>query len=182
MRAAYALILAACLAACGDDKKVDEKNASTAQVAKKVADAGMKLTPGRWELTMKFARFEVEGMPPEARKQMQQMLGQSRTFASCLTKEETEKPDGSFFGQAGADCRYDTFTMGGGKIDAAMTCTGKEGEGTASAKMTMVGTYSADNYDMTMAMNGMAPNGKAMNMEMALASKRTGECRGDEGK
>ena len=180
MRAACALILAVALAGCGDDKTVEKKDASTAEVAKSVADSGMKLKPGRWELTMKFAKFEVEGMPPEARQAMQQMLGQGRTYSSCLTQEEADKPDGSFFGQEGENCRYDTFTMGGGKIDAAMTCKGQGAEGATEAKMKLVGTYSPDTYDMTMDMNGTAPNGKTMTMQMALVSKHAGECKGDE--
>lgn len=180
MHAAFALVLAIALSACGDDKLVEEKDASTGEVARKVADAGMKLKPGRWELTMKFARFDVEGMPPEAKKAMEQMLGQGRTYASCLTKEEADKPDGSFFGQEGEDCRYDSFTMGDGKIDAAMTCKGEGADGTTEAKMTLVGTYSPDAYNMTMDMKGTAPNGKAMNMGMAIVSKHAGACKGDE--
>lgn len=180
MRAAYALLLAAALSACGDDKVVEKKDASTAEVAKSVADAGMKLKPGRWELTMNFAKFEVEGMPLEAQKAMEQMMGKGRTYASCLTKEEAEKPDGSFFGQEGTDCRYDTFTMGGGKVDATMTCKGQGADGTAEAKMKLAGTYSPDSYDMTMDMKGAAPNGKTMNMTMAIASKHVGDCKGDE--
>lgn len=180
MRAAYALILAVALSACGDDATVEKKNASTAEVAKSVADAGMKLNPGRWELTMNFAKFEVEGMPPEAKKAMEQMLGKGRTYASCLTKEEAEKPDGSFFGQEGANCRYDTFTMGGGKVDATMTCKGEGPDGAGQAKMKLAGTYSPDTYDMTMDMQGAAPNGKVMNMTMAIASKHVGDCKGDE--
>ena len=124
MRAAIALIPLALLAACNDAGTVDKKNASTAEVAKSVADAGMKLNPGRWELTMQFKKFEVEDMPPEAKAMMQKMLGETRTFASCLTKEEAEKPDGKFFGQQGEDCKYDTFTMGNGKIDATMVFNG----------------------------------------------------------
>ncbi|ABD27215.1 hypothetical protein Saro_2779 [Novosphingobium aromaticivorans DSM 12444] len=180
MRAAFVLVLPLMLAACGDDGSVEKKNASTAEVAKSVADAGMKLKPGRWELTTKFVRFDVEGMPPEAKKAMQQMLGQGHTFASCLTREEAEKPDGSFFGQESNDCRYDTFTMGGGKIDATMTCKGKGAETGNNATMKLAGTYSADTYDMTMDMTGAAPNGKSMTMQMALVSRRVGECKGDE--
>jgi len=180
MRAACALILAVALSACGDDATVEKKNASTAEVAKSVADAGLKLNPGRWELTMKFAKFEVDGMPPEAKKAMEQMLGQGRTYASCLTKEEAEKPDGSFFGQEGEACRYDSFTMGNGKIDATMTCKGQGMGGASEAKMKLAGTYSADTYDMTMDMQGAAPNGQKMNMTMAIASKHAGECKGDE--
>jgi len=180
MRAAIALIPLLMLASCSDDATVEKKNASTAEVAKSVADAGMKLNPGRWELTMQFKKFDVEGMPPEAKAAMAKMLGQSRTFASCLTKEEAEKPDGKFFGQQGEDCRYDTFKMGGGRIDATMTCKGTGEDAGNSAKMTLAGTYSADTYDMTMDMVGTAPNGKAMVMQMGLVSKHNGECKGDE--
>ncbi|NLR72898.1 DUF3617 domain-containing protein [Novosphingobium sp. ERN07] len=180
MRATIALLPLLALAACGDDATVEKKDATTAEVAKSVADAGMKLQPGRWELTMNFKKFDVEGMPPEAKQAMQQMMGQSRTFASCLTKEEAEKPDGSFFGQQGEDCRYDSFTMGDGKIDATMTCKGSGSDVGTSAKMKMAGTYSADSYDMTMNMDGTAPNGKTMSIEMAMASKHVGECKGDE--
>lgn len=180
MRAAIALMSLAFLAACNDGGTVERKNASTAEVAKSVADAGMKLNPGRWELTMQFKKFEVEGMPPEAKAAMQKMLGETRTFASCLTKEEAEKPDGKFFGQQGEDCKYDTFTMGNGKIDATMTCKGTGEDAGNMAKMTLAGTYSPDTYDMTMDMNGTAPNGKQMVMQMALTSKHKGECKGDE--
>jgi hypothetical protein len=180
MRAAYALVLAVALSACGDDTAVEKKDASPAEVAKSVADAGMKLNPGRWEMKIKFAKFEVEGMPPEAKQAMQQMLGQERTSTSCLTKEEAEKPGGAFFGQQSTDCRYDTFTMGGGKIEAAMTCKGQALGGGSEAKIKMAGTYSPSTYDMTMDMQGAAPNGKSMNMSMAVASKHSGECKGDE--
>lgn len=182
MRATIALMPLLLLAACGDGATVDKKDASTAEVAKSVADAGMKLKPGRWEMTMNFKKFDIEGMPPEAKQAMQQMMAESRTFNSCLTKEEAERPDGGFFGQQGEDCRYDSFTMGGGKIDATMTCTGKGsgGEPGAGAKMKMTGTYSAEAYDMTMDMNGKAPNGKTMAMQMALTSRYAGDCKGDE--
>ncbi|MBB4613162.1 DUF3617 domain-containing protein [Novosphingobium taihuense] len=180
MRAATALIPLLLLAGCGDDATVEKKNASTAEVAKSVADAGMKLNPGRWELTMQFKKFDVEGMPPEAKAAMQEMLGQTKTFASCLTKEEAEKPDGKFFGQQGEDCKYDSFTMGNGKIDATMTCKGTGDDAGNSAKMTLAGTYSPDTYDMTMDMVGTAPNGKNMVMQMGLSSKHKGECKGDE--
>lgn len=180
MRAVYALMLVAALSACGDDKSVEKKDASAAEVAKAVKDAGVKLKPGRWELTMNFAKFEVEGMPPEAKKAMEQMLGKGRTYSNCLTEEEAEKPDGAFFGQEGANCRYETFTMDGGKVDAAMTCKGEGPQGATEAKMKMTGTYGADAYTMTMDMQGAAPNGKTMNMTMAIAGKHAGTCQGNE--
>ena len=45
------------------------------------------------------------------------------TYDYCLTPEQAKRPQGKFFNeQAANNCRYDHFTMGGGKIDAAMRC------------------------------------------------------------
>jgi hypothetical protein len=66
--------------------------------------------------------------------------------------------------------------MGGGKIDAKMSCKSQQGV----QAMTMAGTYTADSYDMTMSINGQGPEGKAMSMTMALSAKHNGECTGQE--
>lgn len=171
-----ALSTALALAGCGSGKTVTATNESVSDVAKKVSDAGLHFNPGRWESTMKFVKLEMEGMPPEAKDMMGKMLGKGRTFASCLTKEEAEKPDAKFFGQADERCKYDSFSMGSGKIDAKMTCKAEQGPQT----MTMVGNYTADTYQMTMAINGMGPQGKAMSMQMELSAKHNGECTGKE--
>jgi len=170
------IALSAALAGCGSGKTVTATDASVSDVAKKVADSGMKFNPGRWESTMKFVKLDMEGIPPEAREMMSKMLGKDRTFASCLSKEEAEKPGGKFFGQADDRCKYDTFAMGGGKIDAKMSCKSEHG----TQAITMAGNYTADAYDMTMSINGQGPGGKAMSMQMALAAKHDGDCTGKE--
>lgn len=171
-----ALTTALALAGCGSEKAVTAKNESVSDVARKVSDAGLKFNPGRWDSTMKFVKLEMEGMPPEAKEMMAKILGKDRTFASCLSKEEAEKPDVKFFGQADARCKYDSFSMGGGKIDAKMTCKADQGPQT----MTMQGSYTADSYAMTMSINGAGPEGKAMSMEMQISAKHNGACTGKE--
>jgi hypothetical protein len=173
---AFALSAALALGACGGGKTVTATNESVSGVAKKVADAGLHFQPGRWESTMKFVKLDMEGMPPEANAAMQKAMGQDHTFASCLTKEEAEKPGSKFFGQTDQDCKYDTFSMGGGKIDAKMRCKTAHG----AQIMTMNGTYTADTYDMTMSINGTGPEGKAMSMSMAMSAKHSGACTGKE--
>jgi hypothetical protein len=172
-----ALSAALALAGCGSEKTVTASNESVSDVAKKVSEAGMKFNPGRWESTMKFVKLDMEGMPPEAKDMMAKMMGKDRTFSSCLSKEEAEKPDAKFFGQADARCKYDSFTMGGGKIDAKMTCKAEQGLQT----MTMAGTYTPDSYEMTMGIAGNGPEGKAMSMEMQVSAKHAGDCTGKEG-
>jgi len=161
----------------GCEKKVDVKNETVSGVAKKVADANLHFNPGRWESTVKFTKIDMEGVPPQAKAMMEKVMAKDRTFSSCLTKEEAEKPDGKFFGQADDRCKYDSFTMGGGKIDAKMTCKAEQG---GQQVMTMNGDYTPDSYTMTMAVAGKGMNGRSMNMTMAVSAKHAGACTGKE--
>lgn len=159
-------------------------NATIAQVGEQVQAAnagGGLMAPGHWEGTMRIADMQVAGManlPPAVAAQMKAKMGAARPFSSCLTKAQAERPNGGFFGQDKANCRYDHFTMAGGKIDAAMKC----GTGTAMHAMTMTGTYSRDAYQMqmTVAGGGDAGDAGAMSMKMAMSAKRTGDCAAGE--
>ena len=53
------------------------------------------------------------------------MMGQvqNNSFEHCLTPEDAKQPKEEILRRQGQrNCRYDHFTMGGGKIDAAMRC------------------------------------------------------------
>ena len=171
---AFAAILAT--AACDSGKTVTAKNESVAGVAAKVTDAGLHFLPGRWESKMKFGKLEMPDMPPEVAKMMEKSMAEERTFSNCLSKEDAEKPGGKFFGQANDKCKYDSFSMGGGRIDSKLSCKAPEG----TQEMTMKGTYTPDTYDMTMSIKGSGGDGKVRNMTMAISAKRVGECTGKE--
>jgi hypothetical protein len=97
----------------------------------------------------------------------------------CLTPEEARRPGGEFFtGKESKDCRYERFTMAGGKIDAAMKCTVEQ----ATQTMTMKGAYTADTYNMQMSMKAEGGEGydAGMTMRMRVDAKRVGECTGKE--
>ena len=88
---------------------------------------------------------------------------------------EAMRADGDdFFAGKQTECRYDHFTMGGGKIDAMMHC-GKEEH---SQTMRMAGTYSSDAYQMQMATEAQTGDEGigAMQMQMRVESRRIGEC------
>lgn len=171
------IVLAGALVLAGCQKKaVDVKNESVSGVVQKVTDAGLRFRPGRWETAVKFVSMDMPGMPPQAQAAMGQVMGKGHAIASCLTKEQAEKPDSRFFGQADNHCRYDHFTMGGGTIDAALVCKGGEMDRT----MKMHGSYTPETYDMTVESSGAGPNGKPMTMTMAMVSKRVGDCTGSE--
>ena len=174
-RAAFPIILAFSLAACGSDPAVNETNASVEEVSEKVREASRDqglVRPGKWVSTVTIENVSMPGMPPEMAERMKAMLAQSRTAETCLTEEEAQRPKEDFFA-ANENCRYDQFTMSGGKIDATMRC---EQEG-ATQVMQMTGTYSPNSYEMRMRSTTAGGAGaEAMSLEMKVDAERVGKC------
>ena len=177
----YAVAVAACaaLVSCNKGPEVHEKNASVEQVANAVSSSGVAsdvfLHAGEWKVSGTLEELNIPNMPPEAQSQMKQAMGQhgNMTYQYCLTPEQAKKPGGKFFNrQASKNCRYDHFTMGGGKIDALMRCAAPEG----SMEMTIAGTYGADNYSTQVAMNMVGGREGGMSMKMRSQAQRVGEC------
>jgi len=178
-----AILLIACAlppTACNKGPQVNEKDASVAEVAQKVRQsAGDQafVRPGLWESKVTIEKFDVPGMPPEMAQRMKTMMAENQEhgFQTCLTAEDVKRPKEDFFAGKNNQCRYEHFTMGGGKIDAAMHCGGKDG---GTQVMQMAGTYSPDSYQMQTAMklNGAGAQG-GMNMSMRVEAQRVGECK-----
>lgn len=167
------------ISACDNSPSINEKNASVEDVAAKVRAASGNegfVRPGKWQSNVTIEAFEVPGMPPEAVKRMKSAVAQNQQqgFTTCLTPEDVKQPKGKFF-TGNEQCRYDHFTMGNGKIDAAMRCPSGEG---MTQVMTMKGTYSPEEYTMRMTMKGegVSKPVSGMNMQMRVDSKRIGEC------
>ena len=177
-----AILLIACalpMAACNKGPQINEKNASVEEVAKKVRAAAAEeafVEPGKWETKVSLLDVDIPGMPPEMATRMKQTMGkmQENSFTSCLTEEEVKRPKEDFFAGHSKDCRYDHFTMSGGKIDAALRCEGKP-EGGAMT-MTVNGTYSPDSYEATMAMDVSGGREGGMKMRSHSQSHRVGQC------
>jgi len=183
MRLAVIVTCTAALAACGREPEVDARNASAEDVAEQVADASggseAFVRPGKWESRVQIEEFDLPGAPAEAKTAMRSMYDRAMVSESCLTPENAKRPKEDFFAGKDKNCRYDHFTMGDGKIDAAMKCTG---EGMAQT-MTMQGSYSPDAYQMRMSMKadaGAGPPG-GMTMTMRVDAKRVGECDAKQG-
>src|SRR5690349_23581918 len=118
------LTAAAALGACNKSPTVNAKNATPEEVAKKVQESGADqsmVQPGLWQSKVTIEKFEVPGMPPEMAGRMKSMMAenQGHDFQSCLTPEDVKKPKEDFFAGKNNECRYDHFTMGGGKIGRA---------------------------------------------------------------
>ena len=180
------LVLLACtaaLAACNKGPDINVKNASVGEVAEKVRDAqagGLFIKPGRWESKVSIADVQMPGMPPQMADRIKQTMAnvnERESTATCLSEADAKKPSEEFFAGKAKNCRYDHFTMSGGKIDAAMTCSGETGR---TVSMTMSGTYSPDRYEADMAMDMAGPEGRGMKMKSHTVSTLAGQCRGDE--
>ena len=171
------------LAGCSRQEATSPAGQSSAQAAQSHAAAPtpvvtMHPRAGRWESTMRLEKMEVANLPPQARAAMQNQRGMTQTFTTCLTPEQAIQPDARFFQNSAENCTYDHFTMQGGRIDAEMSC--KAGKGTTRTRM--VGSFSADTYDVAISSKGEMQPGMPMTVEMAIRSRRTGDCTGKEDK
>jgi hypothetical protein len=169
-------LIAACKPAGGDD--VALKNVSLEDAAKQ-AHAANKLQPGQWEAQTRIVSVEVPGAPKEVADALgKSVAAKTNTVSDCLTPEEAEKPAADMFaGSRAGECRYEKFSMAGGKMDSTMVCKnpGQAGE----MRMTMAGDYTPAGYalDMTMVVPPSAAlGGKGMTMRARTEGRRTGEC------
>ena len=174
-RLALALPLFA-LAACGSDPEVKADNAKPSEVAAQMKEASGKgsfVRPGQWEQTVSLVKVDAPGMPPEAMQYMQKAMGRTQVHNVCLSKERAENPREDFFTGADKNCTYEHFNWGGGKIDLKLICKHEQ----ATTTMAMTGTYTPDNYVLTMtsANDAAGPSGD-MTMTMKVDAKRIGDC------
>jgi hypothetical protein len=180
-----AVLLVACalpLVSCDNSPKVDLHNATGNQVAQAVNKSGVMngdtlVEPGLWRSKVSVLEMNIPGIPPEYQAKMKQSMADSRNRASthCITAEDVKKPKADFFG-ADKSCKYDHFTMGGGKIDIQMVCS-EEG---ASQTTNLAGSYTPTSYSMDMSSSGSGGDAKGMSMKMHVDSQRVGECTGKE--
>jgi hypothetical protein len=168
-------VAVAALGACNKEPTVAAKDATPEEVAAKVKASGLDtvvIKPGLWQSQVTIGEMNVPGAPPEMTAAMRGKTSEQRTY--CLTPEEAKKPSENFFAGNKNECKYDHFTMGDGKIDAAMRCT--HGQLTQSANLK--GTYTPDTYQMAMdtKVEGGPQEMAGMSMSMKVDSKRIGEC------
>jgi hypothetical protein len=170
------------LAACNKGPRVDLKNASANEVSQAVKQSGVMTSdamvePGLWQSKVTVLDMNIPGIPAQYVEKMKQTMAEHRNHASshCITPADVKKPKEDFFG-ADKSCRYDHFTMGGGKIDIQMTC--KE-EGT-TLNTNMAGSYTPTSYSIDMSSSGNGGEQNGMSMKMHVDSNRVGQCTGKD--
>ena len=170
-----------CLAACNKGPEVNLHNATANQVSNAVQQSGMMsgdsmVEPGLWQSKVTVLQMDVPGMPPQYAAKMKQEIAAQRNESSkhCIKPEDVKKPKEDFFG-ADKSCRYDHFTMGGGRIDVQMVC--RQENMTQTTNMT--GSYTPTTYALDMTSNGSGPQ-QGMTMKMHVDAQRIGQCTGKE--
>ncbi len=160
------------LAACGEQERQPEgRNMTVNEVAAELA--GVRIEPGLWEATSQVVNVSAPGLPREVQTQM---VGRETTVRNCITPEQAERPDANFLtAQENSDCTYNDFSMEGGRMRGAMTCSG--GGMPGEMRTTMEGEYGPQSYDITMRMetSGM-PEGADMTIEARTTGRRIGDC------
>jgi hypothetical protein len=181
MKAALSLLPFAVLAACDSSPTIEAKNASVADVAKQVSDAGGSgnfMRPGKWLSKATLEEMTAPGMPPGIADKMKVTMARQPGTEACMTQADAKKPNADFFAGNNDNCRYDHFKMGDGKIDAKMRCAA----GGGTQLMTMAGDYGPDQYHLAMTTQmdrgAGAPGGEmmSMTMKMRVEGKRIGDC------
>lgn len=172
----------AALAACNKGPDIDVKNASIGEVAEQARAAAANsrtVEPGRWETKVTMLEAEMPNLPPQYAARIKESMAkaQGNTMATCVTAADLKKPMPGFLAAQSKNCRFDHYTMSGGKIDAKMTCTVPNG---GSMSVATAGTYSPDSYEATsvMTMSG-GPMGEQTS-KTRIEAHRVGECTGDE--
>lgn len=168
------------LAACDSEPSVTATNASIEEVAGKVEAARQDkefLRPGNWLTKGSIDEINAPGMPAEIGAQMKRAGQDMPGTETCITEADAAKPNADFF-TGNKSCRYDHFTMGGGKIDARMRCSAAGG----TQVSTMSGAYDRESYRMAMTTSlenpSSAPEGgiEGLTMKLSVEGKRIGDC------
>lgn len=154
-------------AGCGDQPE-EPRNMSAEEVAG--ALAGMRISPGMWELTSEVADVRAPDLPVEVRRRM---IGPRSRLTHCITPEQAEEPSANFLAlRSDNACTYRDFSFVDGRLRGAMTCPG------ATARME--GRYAPEAYVLRMEMESPVPGGANMILEVRARGRRVGEC--EEGK
>ena len=124
------LVLAACGGAEAEQKTADTTN--------------LKMTAGKWALASEVTSVDSLDKTPPAIKAA---VGDKGTAEECLAATDLEKPQPTLFvGNDMGECKYDSFYMSRGRLNAAVGCK-KEGL-VGNIQVSVEGTYTADSFDV----------------------------------
>lgn len=178
------------LAGCGGPEKADGNGAAGTEEAASAGEAAspaagtagtagtaVKMRPGEWETTVETLKVDAPGMPKEMAGMMASQ--QKMTMRSCITAAQTEQPSGDLFrGKTDGNCKYEDFTVSGGRVKGKMTCSG--GSTPGSVTLEMDGRYGSESYEVSQKMRTDV-QGMKMNVDSRVTARRVGDCPAGQG-
>ena len=168
----------ALLSACSDGASDAEEAMVGDEAASGAATSGdaVRLRAGEWENTIEFTEFDVPGVPAAMKDVIAGQLGQSITTTSCITQDEADRPDASFFGgEENENCTYEEYDRSGDSLTLRMTCAS---DGGGAAKIAMDGTFGEESFTLTMDNTVTGTQTGDVTMKGTVTGRRVGDCPG----
>lgn len=133
-------------------------------------DEDMKPKPGKYASSKTLISLDIPGVPANMIGAVRGMVERKSTI--CLTPEDVEQGYREALRRSqDGECRYNSFTASGGKIEADMVCKTDEGE----MRLIMNGTGTPTSSDVTMKMSGDM-GGRPGSMTLRVVQDRLGDC------
>lgn len=177
----FAAASAFALAACGGgavDADADgdgEVTAEEMEAASSAMGEQMKPQPGQYRATVNFIEADFPGAP----EGFSDMLGSqfSNTTEFCMTEEMAGEGFGEAMqqGNQSDNCTVSKMTVDDGQMDMAMTCNDPQA---GEVAITMSGSVSPTESDVTMSTEGTFGPMGAGSMTMNVKQERIGDCEG----
>lgn len=164
------------LSACAQPT-VHKTNASVEEVAA-ASRTAVKLEPGKWQTVVKVVSIDAPGLPAAMASAIKRQMAASgtQTVDQCITPEMAAKPPEKMFASATKNCRFENFTMAGGKVDGTLVCGAAAGM-PHDLRSTMSGTFSSTSYSVSSesAMDMPAMPGAAAGSKITTKTEVTGK-------
>lgn len=133
-------------------------NASAEDVAKALAASGPGVRSGKWELTVELLDMDLGEPTAKAAVSDTVKSMKPQVTTQCVTPADAKRGATEvFFPSSGADCRYATYTLTGGRLDATAVCDSPIGKLTAHMTGALASERFAVENDSAMAMTTAAP-------------------------
>lgn len=128
-----------------------------------------QVQPGQWESTVTVQSIDMPGAPPQMAAMMK---GKTTRQSYCITPEQAAKGPQEMLKQ-NPSCRFTKYSMAGGVISTAMTCSQNGGTMTAQAN----GKYNSTSFNVTS--TAVMSGRMSMRMTSASSGRRLGPCTGN---
>jgi hypothetical protein len=136
--------------------------------------AGSGMTPGKWRSSTKITEMTIPGLPPQVAQMMKGRMGQGYSVETCITPEQASRPPSEALGaRKDSDCKYESFSFSGGRLNAVMVCNVK---GQGQMRSIVNGSVSGSGYTMTTDTTINNSRTGAMKVKGTVTGTRIGDC------